>query len=268
MNNPSSVLPFYFDSAGKQLYGCYHAPRTKERRSCGVVISQPMGHEYIYCHRALRQLATRLAEVGFPVLRFDFYGCGDSHGDLENAEFSQWQNDISSAITELRSRVGISQICLIGVRLGAALSFITAAKDDGIEAVVLWDPVVLGKLYLEELRLLQREVVHSRRRSFLREPTGGEEVIGFPLSEVLGNDIAKVNLLNSAPTAKARMLAVQCSQSAEYTSFKDRLTQCGIRFEHKEIQAPKVWLPTVDGSLLVPAQILRSVVSWTCSAQA
>jgi pimeloyl-ACP methyl ester carboxylesterase len=265
MKTASSVLPFYFGSGEKQLYGCYHAPRTEQSRNCGVVICQPMGHEYIYCHRALRQLATRLADVGFPVLRFDFYGCGDSSGDLDDAGISQWLQDISTSITELRSRTGIRQICLIGVRLGAALSFITAAEEDGITAVVLWDPVVSGNAYIEEIRLLQREALRSRLKSLWRKESSEEEVIGFPLSVGVRTAIGELNLLTIAPKTSMRMLTVQSEEAANYDSLNHHLRRRGVQFDHQQLQAPKIWLPTIDGSLLVPTQILRSVVSWTCA---
>jgi len=263
MKTNSSVLPFHFNSGGEKLYGCYHAPRIEPSRNSGVVICQPMGHEYIYCHRALRQLANRLADVGFPVLRFDFCGCGDSSGDLEDADISQWLQDISTSITELRSRSGVKQICLVGVRLGAALSFITAAQQECVSAVVLWDPVVSGKAYIEEIRLLQRDALRSRPKSLWPNEHSGEEVIGFPLSRVLSTEIAKLNLLELVPNRSTKMFTVQSDEASNYDSLNQHLRQRGIQFDHQQVPAPKVWRPTVDGNLLVPSQILRSVVAWT-----
>ena len=265
MKTNNSVLPFYFGSCEKRLYGCYHAPRSEQSRNCGVVICQPMGHEYIYSHRALRQLATRLADVGFPVLRFDFYGCGDSSGDLDDTNISQWLRDISDSITELRSRSGVRQICLIGVRLGAALSFITAAQEDGVNAVVLWDPVVSGKPYIEEIRLLQREALRSRPKSLWRKERGEEEVIGFPLSGILSTEIGRLSLLTISPKTSTRIFTVQSDGATNYDALSHHLRRCGVQFDHQQVQAPKIWPPTIDGSLLVPSQILRSVISWTCT---
>ena len=257
MKTNSSVLPFYFGCCQKQLYGCYHAPRAEQSRNCGVVICQPMGHEYIYSHRALRQLATRLADVGFPVLRFDFYGCGDSSGDLGDAYLSQWLQDISAAIAELRSRARLRDICLIGVRLGAALAFMTAAQEYGVQALVLWDPVVSGKAYIEEIQLLQREALRSRPKSLWRKEYGEEEVIGYPLSAGLSAEISKLSLLTLAPKTSTRMFTVQSDEATHYESLSHHLCRHGIQFDHQQVEAPKVWMPTVDGSLLVPHQKLR-----------
>src|SRR5690242_1202032 len=142
MNAIRPALPFYFGSPDEPLFGCYHAPRPGQERKCVVVICQPIGHEYIYCHRALRQLAVRLSDSGFPVLRFDYFGCGDSSGSTEEGGIRQWLRDISSAISEARHRAGVAQVCLVGFRLGGALSMITAAERGDIDSLVLWDPVV------------------------------------------------------------------------------------------------------------------------------
>src|SRR5919109_222934 len=126
--NPKPVLPFYFGPADKRLFGCFHEPHPGRTKKCAVVICQPKAHEYIYSHRALRQLAARLSDSGFPVLRFDYYGCGDSHGNPENAEVSRWLEDVSSAISEVRQRARVAQVCLVGLRLGASLAMMTAAE--------------------------------------------------------------------------------------------------------------------------------------------
>jgi len=81
MNASVEVRPFYFGAPGKELFGCLHAPEPDCCLDCGVVVCQPFGHEYVNSHRALRQLAKRLVDAGFPVLRFDYYGCGDSRGE-------------------------------------------------------------------------------------------------------------------------------------------------------------------------------------------
>jgi hypothetical protein len=49
---------------------------------------------------------------------------------------------------------------------------------------------------------------------------------------------------------------------------KHHLSNHQVRFEYQQVQAPRIWLPTVDGSLLVPSQILQSVVNWTCRIHA
>src|SRR5260370_14942555 len=139
-------------------------------RRGGVRICQPSGHEYINSHRALRELAARLAEAGFPVLRFDYYGCGDSSGHSEEGSISLWMEDISTALAELRTRAGLSKVYIVGLRLGGSLAAIAGTQSNDVEGLVLWDPVVNGKNHFQEMLSLQKEMLCFRpkpRRSFV-----------------------------------------------------------------------------------------------------
>src|SRR5262245_51695397 len=111
-----TIAPFYFGSPSHALFGCYHVPQARPRRECGVVLCHSLGDEYIRFHRAYRQLAVRLSQVGFPVLRFDFYGCGDSSGASEEMEVQRWLADIVAAVAEIRHRSGVAKVCLVGLR--------------------------------------------------------------------------------------------------------------------------------------------------------
>lgn len=266
---PKPAVPLYFGPADKLLFGCYHEPRTGPSRNCAVVICQPIGHEYVYCHRALRQLAARLSDSGFPVLRFDYYGCGDSSGDAEEGSISQWLQNISAAVSEIRLKANVGQICLIGIRLGAALSLITAAGGGDIDTLVLWDPVVRGTVYLQGLYSLQREALRCRPKPVRAcKSDVGTEIIGFPLPIPLRAELENLNLLKITPKSMTSILSIHSDQTADGDCLKHHLSNKEGQFEYRQVQAPRIWLPTVDGSLLVPSQILQSIVSWTCGAHA
>lgn len=265
VNRQSAAIPFYFGASDKQLFGCYHEPQCSIVRNTAVVICQPMGHEYIYCHRALRQLATKLCEAGFPVLRFDFYGCGDSAGEGDQGTVTQWLEDVSMAAAEVKSRAGGTQICLIGLRLGAALAFTAAALRDDVAGLVLWDAVVLGTTYLAELTQLQSEALRRRRQKPPNTPVA--EVVGFSLPEALREELEHLNLHSVSPNIHARMLTLDTNDSAECVLARHLITH-GARVESQQIKAAKIWQPTVDGNLLVPNQPVRSIVAWTSGAHA
>jgi uncharacterized protein len=226
---------------------------------------QPVGHEYINCHRALRQLAAHLADAGFPVLRFDYHGCGDSSGNTEAGRIPQWMEDISTAISEVRHRTGLVQVCAVGLRLGGALSMIAGAQRGDLESLVLWDPVVNGKSYLDGLLSLQKEMLRFRPK-----PRGGQrsqasiDVLGFPLSDFLRTEIEKINLLTIADRPAKNVLVIQSEQTAIEDGLRDRLSQTVVCLEYQRLDIPQIWLPTADGSLPVPNQALQVVTSWIC----
>ena len=135
-----------------------------------VVICQPLGHEYIRAHRSLRNLATRLSQGGLHVLRFDYFGCGDSAGDLKDATFERWRTDVATAIDELKDMSGATRVSVVGVRFGATLALLATASRRDIDTAVLWDPVESGAVYIEELANLQQRWLASRPR--LTPPPG------------------------------------------------------------------------------------------------
>jgi pimeloyl-ACP methyl ester carboxylesterase len=264
MNSIQKTLPFYFRRSDKPLFGCYHEPPTNRRRQVGVLICQPVGHEYVNSHRALRQLANRFSEAGFPVLRFDYYGCGDSSGSTEDSSVAQWLKDISAAIAELRQRAGVFRVCLVGLRLGAALAALAAAQRRDVESMVLWDPVVEGGRYFADLCLLEKEMLRFRpKRRRTERATDGLEILGFPWPHFLISEVESINLRTIAGGFAKNMLVMQSDLARVGDCLADQLGLCATHLERRSLEAPEIWRPTVDGSLLVPAQVLQAVVSWS-----
>jgi len=265
MKLAEKVVPFYFGSPNKLLFGCYHEPTSERRRNCAVVVCQPVGHEYINSHRALRQLAARLCDAGFPVLRFDYYGCGDSSGSREDGTILQWLEDISTAISEVRRRMAVVQVCLIGLRLGGTLAMNAAAERTDLESMILWDPVVSGKGYLHGLLRLQKEMLRFRPKpSTAQEPQGYLDVLGFPLSRSFRAELEKIDLSPIAGGPAKNILVIQSGQMSSEVNLEKHFCKTEARLvEYQRFDAPQIWRPTSDGSLLVPSQILHSIVSWT-----
>jgi pimeloyl-ACP methyl ester carboxylesterase len=258
-------VPFFFGREDRRLFGCFHEPSEKGVRRCGVLVCQPVGHEYINSHRALRQLAAGLVDAGFPVLRFDYYGCGDSSGETEQGSITSWVEDISTAVSELRARTGMSRVCVVGLRLGATLAALAGSRED-VENLVLWEPVVNGKGYLKELVALHKEMLRFRpkpKRS--RKSNAYIEILGFSLSRFLHAQLEELDLTKIREKPAARVLIMQTAQ-IDRSGLKERLGQNWTRVEHQTLEAPEIWLPTSDGSLLVPVQALQSVVSWVSAS--
>src|SRR4051794_36694742 len=129
------MQPFFFGTSDHPLLGLFHPPRGA-MRSRAVLICGPIGHEYSRSQWALRQLADNLARAGFPVLRFDLSGQGDSAGSFEEASVSRWLEDVNLAMRELLDNAGLTRFDVIGLRLGATLA---ARALDRVERFVLWD---------------------------------------------------------------------------------------------------------------------------------
>jgi pimeloyl-ACP methyl ester carboxylesterase len=264
-----SMQPFYFGESGKQLFGCFHSLKGGPRRDCGVVLCYPIGHEYMQFHRAYRQLALHLSRVGFPVLRFDFFGCGDSAGNGEEGRIHQWLSDLLTAIGEMKRRSHVVKVCLVGLRLGGALSMMAGAERRDISGMVLWDPVVRGTAYVEKLitlhqRMLRLAHVIEKGGTKGDKPT---EILGFPYTEALLADIDNLDLLSIEKKPADKVLVIQSDEETDQRPLMKNLESMGARVDSLHHPAPQVWIWIEDfGKVVVPYQILQFVVSWMCEA--
>jgi len=221
-----------------------------------------MGHEYLAAHRAYWQLALHLSQAGFPLLRFDFYGCGDSAGDYSEGSLRQWLSDLARAIDELRRRCRAQQICLVGFRLGGALAGLVGAARDDIAGLVLWDPVVNGRAYVAELTRLHQETLrHSPVQP--QGPGGGErstEILGFPLTTSLLTDLENLDLMTIQQQTASRILLIETGIQTAAEHFRAHLC-AAAQVEYQYIPTPPMWVESVE-KILVPRQVLQAVVAW------
>jgi len=252
------IEPFYFASVnGRSLFGCYHKPIVEGDPVSGVVLCYPHGHEYTAAHRAFRQLATRLARSGLPVLRFDYSGCGDSAGDREEGSVSEWLDDIRSAILELKRRSLCSRIQLVGLRLGATLSILSGSELGGVEAMVIWDPVVSGAQYLAELNRLHEE--HSEYPS---GPDDEPQILGYPFTAAMRSELEGLDLLAIESKPADEVLVVETGeQEGDGARLVRHLRTLGARAEIERVPAAVMLLERVD-KVTVPGKLIQKVVAW------
>jgi pimeloyl-ACP methyl ester carboxylesterase len=258
----STIDFFYFGSPGLQLFGALHEAETYAQREVGIVICYPFGGEYLRSHRACRHLAVGLARVGFPVLRFDYRGTGDSTGEASDATMADWRADIDQAIDTLRARTGVESICLAGLRLGASMAFEVAADHRNVDALVLWEPIVSGEAYLGELRNQHQELLwrYFANSSHLVDQSANE-LLGFPLELRLRHELEQLHLLGLPSAGIARSLIVESEPSADVQKLRDRLGASGMEVVYRQIPSFPTWRDDVDKGL-VPEPILRGIVEW------
>ena len=152
----------FIGNADQQILTTYHAPLQgglPGTQQTGVLIATPIGTEYLRTHWALRRLTQQLTRAGFPVMRLDYRGVGDSSLDIaEVHSLSEWHDDLREAAWSLRSQSGCDRITIVGLRLGAAIAMGAASDTEGIEGlaeIIGWQPVLDGKDYLQSQRSMQ-----------------------------------------------------------------------------------------------------------------
>ena len=234
--------PFFFGSSERPLFGVHHPPRERGARESGVVLCYPMGQEYMRSHRAFRQLANLLTRKGHHVFRFDYFATGDSSGASGEGSLAQWTLDVSQAIDELKDNASLASVSLVGLRLGAALAARASAERGDVDRLVLWDPVVSGRSYLDELCAAAGEPARNG------DPPATLGVLGFPLVPSLRKELARARSAGARPRPR---------QSVEIVVSGERR---GIPEPARATRGPEVSRPGTPASR-APATGTRSTTS-------
>ena len=247
--------PHYFGSSDKQLFGVYHPP-TGKARAHGVVLCPPAPQEYMRTHMAMRRLASLLAREGFHALRFDYYGTGDSAGDDRAGGLTEWSGNVAAAVDDLKDCSGVSRVSLLGLRLGATLAAMTPVKASNL---ILWEPVVDGNAYCDELR-----VIHTRKFSNLLFPpplpdqASGGELLGLPWPAAMEREMRSINLLGPFACRAEHVMLVVSEERPEYVALRTQLmTRTPPTFDYHFV--PDEPQAGQDEAMLLSGQVLRLV---------
>ena len=136
----AAECPVAFGCEGEELSGVLHRGRTGAK--VGIVVVVAGGPQYrAGAHRQFVMLARMFAGHGFPVLRFDLRGMGDSSGDYLGYHYSR--SDIRAAVDELqRLAPGVEQVMLFGECESASGILFYAYQDPRVHKVALANPWV------------------------------------------------------------------------------------------------------------------------------
>ncbi|MBV8625048.1 MAG: hydrolase 2, exosortase A system-associated [Herbaspirillum sp.] len=147
-------MPFFLPAAQGARLCLYHAPAAGQPCRGGMVLVAPFAEEMNRSRRMAALQAAAMARAGIGVLIIDLYGCGDSAGELADAQWSLWHDDIGLALDWLRERLQ-APVGLLGVRLGALLALdVARTRTDDVSALLFCNPVLDGQAYMTQfLRL-------------------------------------------------------------------------------------------------------------------
>jgi pimeloyl-ACP methyl ester carboxylesterase len=261
------MKPLYFGSSPRALFGVYHPPQARAPLGRGVVLCYPMGQEYMRAHRAFRQVAMMLSRRGFHVFRFDYYGTGDSAGDGDESSVAQWIEDVGTAVDELKDTAGLARVSLVGLRLGAALATLTAARRRDIDALVLWTPVVDGKAYVDELLSIAHGAAAHGAPAAAGDPI--VNVLGFPLGPQLEAELRGIDLGATSGVTCDRATLLVSEQDARYDRLVEALRASGVKAGARLLPSTGNWSEVDNwGSALIPHALIQGVVDFLGEAEA
>ncbi len=141
----------FIDSSGERLFVIEHRPDTPTPDKAYVFI-HPFAEEKLWSHRVYVTTARALCERGYRVLRFDFRGHGDSDGEFLDASLEHHYQDIDAVFAHIQEQYpDIKHLGIFGLRLGGTLAAHVAARRSDITDLILWDPILSGERYMQEI---------------------------------------------------------------------------------------------------------------------
>lgn len=152
--NKAPLEAFDFDSDGNWLSGILHRPTTGrgDTPELGIIFANAGARGRLGSTFQYPLYAKAFASMGYPCLRFDPHGVGDSEGDIDimampefygSLQTGRFVNDTVNAIAEFKKRVGPKKIVLLGICGGAITSLLAAARQPSVDGLILLSVPVL-----------------------------------------------------------------------------------------------------------------------------
>jgi exosortase A-associated hydrolase 2 len=144
-----SMSARFLGEPGKRFMAVHFNPAGKPLAH--IIYLPPFGEEMNRCRALAAEQARQFACVGYSCTVMDFYGTGDSEGELHEADFAIWLANIQLLIDTLQSEYRLP-VVLWGLRLGAVLALEYAAQaQHPIQDILLWQPVTSCKRYVTQI---------------------------------------------------------------------------------------------------------------------
>ncbi len=182
-----------------------------------TIICPPVGSDYNNSYRNLKVLAEQLAAQNQWVITIDYLGFGNSMDASKG--ISQLESMIVS-LTSLQQKLtqsGVKKINLIGLRFGATLAAL-ASNRVAINKLVLWSPIVSGKKFIREIKMLTQASEQAIESPELLE------ISGWTIDAESAELIANIDLLKLRFHCE-RVLLLQDGQKRQINKLKDHLSE-------------------------------------------
>ena len=197
-----------FDCADDALIGIVTIPEAM--RDVGVVIVVGGPQYRVGSHRQFVQLARSLAHEGFPAMRFDYRGMGDSEG--ESRSFEDVSEDIAVAITAFRRACpDVGKVVLWGLcdAASAALLFVESAGRANVAGLVLANPWARGESTLAKAQVKHYYAVRLLQRQFW--------------AKLLRGEVRLLDAFQGLSTAARNALRAENGSGGRRRSFRERM---------------------------------------------
>jgi len=249
-----TVLPRFMGEEGEKYFtlqfSCGDSPKAH------IVFIPPFGEEMNRCRSLVSTQARSFATAGYACTLIDFYGTGDSQGELCEASLKVWQDNIRLTIDTLQGETS-APVILWGLRLGGLIALDYAAQTPGsTQDIILWQPVNAANVYVTQMlrqrvaSLMVRDLPAETTREIRQRLEQGEEVeiAGYSIGGLLIRDIEGIDTASMSDLCSGKIFwlehVTEAGKEIGVASRRsvDRLSQLGGRIEVITFSDPPIWL--------------------------
>ncbi len=157
---------------------------------------------------------------------------------------------------------GSKEVCLVGSRFGASIAAAEAFDIAAVDSLILWEPVVDGCRYLEELEEQHNEFLSPFLGRKASVENGEKDILGFSIPEKLWAEISDFSLEDVDLDPCLKMLII--SQTGNSQMYKESLSDEIPSLWLREGGHLHGWLLPEEGiyDVLVPVNELNAIVEW------
>ncbi|NBB49578.1 hypothetical protein GVN24_14940 [Rhizobium sp. CRIBSB] len=228
--------------------------------STGVVFCAPWGFDALCTVKFHRLVAADLARRGFPSIRFDYPGQGDSLPAGDGSTFEQWVNAALRAAAELRNRTGCSKVLYYGMGIGAAVAILAGRQDEQLAGYILAAGAVSGRRYLREVALREKVIEDGIDIDF-GYPPGSTALASFIMDANLAAEMKQVTVpIDEVPPGLPALVLAR-PENAIDRQLADELGQAGAAVECLDFTGYGAMLDGVVTSP-VPTALIETIGQW------
>ncbi len=252
------MTPVYFNSC----FGWLHSAKGTR----GVVLCSAFGVEELITNRFLRVMADQIAAAGMPALRFDYRGTGDSADvNVDGGGIGHWLDSIKDAINWMRDEVGVSDVVLVGFRLGALMATEVSVHIGSVSKLVLVGTITSGRRYVRELKALATFSAKSTGKVTDENLNSQDlldiEVTGFKLTQDIQEALCKIDLLALKKKPAEWVLILGGGDSLTDSRLATRLSELGCIVElqvlpgYAQLEWHAIWAK-------LPSDAFAGLIGW------
>jgi pimeloyl-ACP methyl ester carboxylesterase len=176
-----------------------------------------------------------------------------------------------AAVAEIQRLTGVTQVCLLGIRLGALLACLASKRCQSISSLILIAPVIAGARYVRELRTI--EFAASLRPKPPRLPDDVDaaddragavamELCGFALSHATIEALKGLDMAGFGATSVRDIMVIDGDRSPKAHEWATGLSALGMRTKYLALPGLIEMTMTPPLAAAVPRGMVAAMRDW------